>query len=153
MNESSPNGGTATKPKERVSFSEVVRVHFRWADRFHDNKGVAATAKDELDAAREKFELHEGKIVDAYWCMTEASAVALTEKSPAPAKPRPFRRDNRGEPLAQTSLVQLDPGVKTFPFFVVVAFLAGFSERWAQVVLGGAEQTVRASIGGSSKST
>jgi hypothetical protein len=52
--------------------------------------------------------------------------------------------------LARTTMVQLDPAVKTFPFFVVVAFLAGFSERWAQVVLGGAEQTVRASIGGKS---
>jgi hypothetical protein len=350
MNESSPNGGTATKPKERVSFSEVVRVHFRWAERFHDGKGGAATAKDELDTTREKFEQHEGKIVDAYWCTTEASAVALTEKAPGPRKALPFRRDQQREPalqlhrvtdwitvdylqiaellhhcdtlaikaecvlegtarrvamrwllaveenllgfversrlaakrgdevhksdvdrfvakqrreileiedyydragqkrarqlyvtgmlfgvlallplatgaagllsvfhvldlhasgvqtffaciaagalgaivsvlsrmagrrggfivdheigrngierlgsyrpligavfgvalyfLAQTSLVQLDPGVKTFPFFVVVAFLAGFSERWAQVVLGGAEQTVRASIGG-----
>jgi hypothetical protein len=52
--------------------------------------------------------------------------------------------------LASTTLVQLDPNAKTFAFFIVIAFLAGFSERWAQVVLGGAEQTVRASIGGKS---
>jgi hypothetical protein len=350
MNESSPNGGTATKPKERVSFSEVVRVHFRWAERFHEDKDGVTTAKEELDAAREKFELHEGKIVDAYWCTTEASAVALTEKRPEQPKARPLRRDKPREPLlqlhrvtdwitvdylpvaellhhcdtlaikvecvlegtarrvamrwllaveenllgfversrlaakrgdevrradvdrfvakqrreilqiedyydragqkrarqiyvtgmlfgvlallplaagtagllalchvldlhaggvqtffaclaagalggivsvlsrmagrrggfivdheigrggihrlgsyrpligaifgvalyflSQTALLQLDPNVKKFPFFVVVAFLAGFSERWAQVVLGGAEQTVRASIGG-----
>lgn len=50
--------------------------------------------------------------------------------------------------LARTTLLHLDDGVKKFPFFVILAFLAGFSERWAQVVLGGAEQTVRASLGG-----
>ena len=44
-------------------------------------------------------------------------------------------------------MVQIDPAAKTFAFFVVVAFLAGFSEKWAQVVLGGAEQTIRQSLG------
>jgi hypothetical protein len=43
--------------------------------------------------------------------------------------------------------VQIDPAAKTFAFFVSIAFLAGFSERWAQVVLGDAEQTVRQSLG------
>jgi len=102
MDQSSPNGGTATKPKERVSFSEVVRVHFRWSERFHDDgtEGVA-TAKEELDTAREKFEQAAGTIVDAYWCTTEASAVALTEKPPKPKKARQLRRDKASEPVLQ----------------------------------------------------
>lgn len=53
--------------------------------------------------------------------------------------------------LARTPIVQIDDKTKTFPFYVVVAFLAGFSERWTNVVLGGAEQTIRESLGGGAK--
>ena len=44
--------------------------------------------------------------------------------------------------LVQTPLLPVDPGTKTFPFYAVVAFLAGFSERWTRVTLGGAMRTV-----------
>jgi len=43
--------------------------------------------------------------------------------------------------LAQTALLQIENDTKTLQFYVVAAFLAGFSERWTQVILGGAEQT------------
>jgi hypothetical protein len=49
--------------------------------------------------------------------------------------------------LARTTLLQIDQNAKTFHFFVVVAFLAGFSERWAQVLLGGAEKAVSERLG------
>jgi hypothetical protein len=45
--------------------------------------------------------------------------------------------------VVQTFLVPIDQDQLTFELFVVVAFLAGFSERWAKVVLGGAMRTVQ----------
>jgi hypothetical protein len=44
--------------------------------------------------------------------------------------------------LVQTSLVPIKPSVLSIQFYVVVAFLAGFSERWTRVVLDGAMRTV-----------
>jgi hypothetical protein len=44
--------------------------------------------------------------------------------------------------LSRTSLMPLDESELSFEFYVVVAFLAGFSERWTQVVLGGAMRTI-----------
>jgi hypothetical protein len=44
--------------------------------------------------------------------------------------------------IVQTSIVPIDSDALTFPFFVVVAFLAGFSERWTRMILSGAMRTV-----------
>ena len=44
--------------------------------------------------------------------------------------------------LVQTTLVASQSGSVTTAFFVVVAFLAGFSERWTKVMLDGAMRTV-----------
>jgi hypothetical protein len=44
--------------------------------------------------------------------------------------------------LVQTSLVPIDKQSLSIEFYVVVAFLAGFSERWTKVVLAGAMRTV-----------
>jgi hypothetical protein len=44
--------------------------------------------------------------------------------------------------LIQTPLVPLDPDQRTIELYVVVAFLAGFSERWTQVVLTNAMRTI-----------
>ena len=44
--------------------------------------------------------------------------------------------------LVQTSLVPIKTDSLTIEFYVVVAFLAGFSERWTRVVLQGAMRTV-----------
>jgi hypothetical protein len=44
--------------------------------------------------------------------------------------------------LVQTTLVASQKGSVTTAFFVVVAFLAGFSERWTRVMLAGAMRTV-----------
>ncbi|MDQ3583477.1 MAG: hypothetical protein M3495_18560 [Pseudomonadota bacterium] len=49
--------------------------------------------------------------------------------------------------LARTALLQMDPNVKTVDFFVFLAFLAGFSERWAQVLFGGAEKVISERLG------
>jgi hypothetical protein len=44
--------------------------------------------------------------------------------------------------LVQTTLVPIKQGTLTIEFYVIVAFLAGFSERWTKVVLEGAMRTI-----------
>ena len=44
--------------------------------------------------------------------------------------------------LVQTPLIPIEQSALTLPFYVVVAFLAGFSERWTRVVLSGAMRTI-----------
>jgi hypothetical protein len=44
--------------------------------------------------------------------------------------------------LVQTKLVPIDQQSLSIEFYVVVAFLAGFSERWTKVVLAGAMRTI-----------
>jgi hypothetical protein len=44
--------------------------------------------------------------------------------------------------LVTTTLVPIKHSALTFDFFVVAAFLAGFSERWTKVVLDGAMRTI-----------
>ena len=44
--------------------------------------------------------------------------------------------------LVQTPLIPIEQTALTLPFYVVVAFLAGFSERWTRVVLSGAMRTI-----------
>jgi len=44
--------------------------------------------------------------------------------------------------LVQTTLVPVDEASLSIEFYVVVAFLAGFSERWTKVVLGSAMRTI-----------
>jgi hypothetical protein len=53
--------------------------------------------------------------------------------------------------LVQTSLVPINNKSLSIEFFVVVAFLAGFSERWTKVVLAGAMRTVEKTDGGEDK--
>jgi hypothetical protein len=44
--------------------------------------------------------------------------------------------------LVSTSLLQIEPKTKSFAFFVTVAFLSGFSERWTRVILDGAQSVI-----------
>jgi hypothetical protein len=44
--------------------------------------------------------------------------------------------------LARTPMLPLDDALLGVPFFAVVAFLAGFSERWTRMVLSGAMRTI-----------
>ena len=44
--------------------------------------------------------------------------------------------------LFQTPLIPFEQSELTLPFFVVVSFLAGFSERWTTMMLSGAMRTV-----------
>jgi len=44
--------------------------------------------------------------------------------------------------LVQTPMIPIEQESLTVPFYVVVAFLAGFSERWTRMVLSGAMRTI-----------
>jgi hypothetical protein len=46
--------------------------------------------------------------------------------------------------------LEKDPVTEQFFFFGTLAFLAGFNERWTNVIFGKAEQTIAGSLGGSS---
>lgn len=47
--------------------------------------------------------------------------------------------------LANTRLLSIDADARTLSFYAILGFLAGFSERWFQVILSGAMRTVGAS--------
>ena len=44
--------------------------------------------------------------------------------------------------LVSTPLLQIEQETKSFAFYVTVAFLAGFSERWTRVILDGAQSVI-----------
>ncbi len=70
----------------RVTFPDLVRLHFRWRQSVNDG---SASTEDERDAlqhayqeALTRFEHEHGEIVSAYWCADVESAVALTAGRP-----------------------------------------------------------------------
>lgn len=44
--------------------------------------------------------------------------------------------------LVQTTLVPIEDSARSFAFYVIAAFLAGFSERWTRMLLSGAMRTI-----------
>ena len=79
----SSNGAASTRQlgEQPVSFSELVRSHYRWASELHEGSGTIAVDVDaEYRRSLTEFQRHEGEILDAYWCRRDASAVALTVK-------------------------------------------------------------------------
>ena len=49
--------------------------------------------------------------------------------------------------LVSTPLLQIEQQTKTFAFYVTVAFLSGFSERWTRVILDGAQSVIGGEAG------
>jgi hypothetical protein len=80
------------------SFAELVWAHFLWRNQLQELGGTRATG--DLDVPLEQtyrrkleaFEARNGRIVDAYWCRSEASAVAITCRDPKPFARRVMRR-------------------------------------------------------------
>ena len=70
----------------RVTFPDLVRIHFRWRQALREDSGVRADERTELDReyheALARFEDEHGEIVSAYWCADVESAVALTAGKP-----------------------------------------------------------------------
>jgi hypothetical protein len=65
---------------EAVAFPELVWSHFAYQRELHDQGLMHGPAEAEFRAQLERFVAEQGPIINAYWCTTEASAVALTEK-------------------------------------------------------------------------
>jgi sulfite exporter TauE/SafE len=65
-----------------VSFPELVWVHFLRQKELSEGHGrpYEGPAEERYREFEERFEARHGPIVNAYWCSTEASAVALTIK-------------------------------------------------------------------------
>ena len=68
-----------SRPAQPASFPELVWAHFLYLRELHDDGVVRGPAAAEYHQLLERFEEEHGQLVNAYWCTSEASAVALTE--------------------------------------------------------------------------
>ena len=68
------------QPKAHTSFSQLVRAHHNWAKQLHGRRQIDDATKERYEEAIVDFERGAGTIVDAYWCLKDASAVAMTER-------------------------------------------------------------------------
>jgi hypothetical protein len=76
---------TAARPR-RVTFPDLVRIHFRWRKIVGAESTATADEREAVDAeyhaALERFEEEHGELISAYWCADYESAVALTAGKP-----------------------------------------------------------------------
>jgi hypothetical protein len=63
------------------SFPELVWAHHRWQCDLHAAETLHVPSEFEYREVLRAFESRHGKIVNAYWCRHEASAVAITRKT------------------------------------------------------------------------
>jgi hypothetical protein len=66
-------------PPSPVSFPELVWAHFLRQQELHEKGDLEGEAETEYRNRLELFEQAEGRVVNAYWCTTQASGVAITE--------------------------------------------------------------------------
>jgi hypothetical protein len=73
-------------PERRVTFPDLVRIHFRWRQALRYDSPISEEERAKLDRdyheALEIFEDEHGKLLNAYWCADVESAVALTAGKP-----------------------------------------------------------------------
>jgi hypothetical protein len=81
-----PDATSPSAAEHRVTFPDLVRVHWRWRQavghRSTASAAERAAADAEYHAALAKFEEEHGQLVNAYWCAEHESAVALTAGRP-----------------------------------------------------------------------
>lgn len=70
----------APEPPRAVSFPELVWAHFVRQREVHEAGNLNGEADEEYRRRLAAFEASQGRLVNAYWCVCEASAVALTAK-------------------------------------------------------------------------
>jgi len=63
---------------EAVSFPELVWAHFLYQRELHDQGVMHGPAETEFRSQLERFVAEHGAIINAYWCTSDASAVAVT---------------------------------------------------------------------------
>jgi hypothetical protein len=62
-----------------VAFPELVWAHHLYVHELHDQGLLHGPAGDEYHRLLASFSSQHGRLLNAYWCTSEASAVALTE--------------------------------------------------------------------------
>src|SRR6187551_1166782 len=98
MPEETAPGTLTDNGHDHVSFSDLVRAHFEWDQANSNERRSGDDRRSGAERRRfhevlDHFESEAGKIVDAYWCRTEASAVALTRRErERPGRFRPRRK-------------------------------------------------------------
>jgi hypothetical protein len=73
-------GRDAVAASESVAFPELVWAHFLRQQELHEQGQLHGPAEEEYRSQLERFTKEHGEIINAYWCTSEASAVAITEK-------------------------------------------------------------------------
>lgn len=72
--------------ERRVTFPDLVRIHFRWRQAERPGSGATDAEREKLNRdyhdALTTFEDEHGRMVSAYWCADVESAVALTAGKP-----------------------------------------------------------------------
>ena len=75
-----------TTTTQRISFPDLVRIHFRWREAVGKDSKASEAEQERLDEAyREalaRFEDEHGEMLSVYWCSHVESAVALTAGKP-----------------------------------------------------------------------
>ena len=70
----------------RVTFPDLVRIHFCWRQALRASSGVSEAEQEQLNEeyhhALTRFEDEHGELINAYWCADVESAVALTAGKP-----------------------------------------------------------------------
>jgi hypothetical protein len=98
MPEETAPGTLTDNGHDHVSFSDLVRAHFEWDQANSNERRSGDDRRSGAERRRfhevlDHFESEAGKIVDAYWCRTEASGVALTRRErERPGRFRPRRK-------------------------------------------------------------
>lgn len=70
----------AISAAESVSFPELVWAHYLHVQELHRSGDLHSPAEAEYREKLDRFAAEHGRILNAYWCTSEASAVALTEQ-------------------------------------------------------------------------
>jgi hypothetical protein len=73
-------GRDAVAASKSVAFPELVWAHFLRQQELHEQGLLHGPAEEEYRDQLDRFTEEHGPIVNAYWCTSEASAVAITEK-------------------------------------------------------------------------
>jgi hypothetical protein len=72
--------------RHRVTFPDLVRIHFRWRQSVRVGSAISeaeqARLNEEYHEALTRFEDEHGEMINAYWCADVESAVALTAGKP-----------------------------------------------------------------------
>jgi hypothetical protein len=72
--------------ERRVTFPDLVRIHYRWRRTVAVDSNATAEERDAVDheyhVALQKFEAEHGELISAYWCANFESAVALSAGKP-----------------------------------------------------------------------